>query len=560
MQALLAGRALVAEDVGDGYAGRGLVLADAALARQIREQGPALVVVREPGPTLLRALRERPPALLIVTGPELPAGEVAGRVLGPAAQVAIAEGGLVVCAPEGRALGEIVAALAGRPAPVRSGSPAPFGLVPPGLRLALCPAPAWLPEWLAAPELAGCRVAGMVAAASLHAGWVAWARAAGARQVVVPLGVEAARVESPRHASLGPAAAAHALERLTGPVFPGAGVLALLVRAEMSGEAGPERQGPESMSEETLRLRAALWRQARRALPGWGAELGMEAPRPDLPPASAADAFLAQRALLRREQSLRLAQAGAAIAPPASEPAAVQRAEEVMRSAGQVLSEHESKVVLRGFGVEITRQAVASSASGAAQYAETIGFPVVLKAVSPDLRRKQELGAVILDLTNAAGVRRAYATIVANVEAHAPTAHLDGVLVAEQIPEGPEVHCGAVALVGGEVALFGRALGPAAPPEHVLCLSPVEPEEALLFAQAIVAHLPLRRKEDPDVRELARLFLRLDAMVRHFGAAGAEGRGRLELVDLSPVRLVAGVRGYVTLDARIVQRAHLEGQ
>lgn len=541
LRALLAGEALVAEDVGAAFTGCGELLAEAALARRVREQGAPVVVAREPSPTLLRALRERPPALLVITGEELPTG-LTTRMLGPAAQVAVEAGELVIVAPDAAMLASLRAAFAAA------------GALP---RLSLSPAPAWLPEWLAAPELAGCRAAGMVPAASLHAGWARWARTAGTRQVIVPLGVEAPRVDQPRDPSLGPAAAAHALERLTGPVFPSPGVLALLLNAEsMSPETGAKEHVSESMSEEAARA-AALWRQSRRALPLQGDERGMEAPHPGLPPGAPTDAFLAQRALLRRERAEALARAAADEAEPAIDPAALARAEEVLRSAGQALSEHESKVVLRGFGIEVTRQAVAGSASGAAQFAEQIGFPVVLKAVSPDLRRKQELGAVVLDLTTSAAVRRAYSTIVSNVEERAPTAHLDGVLVAEQIGEGLEIHCGAVALASGETALFGRALLGAQ--ELVLRLSPLDPAEASLFAQAIVAGVPLRRKDDPGLRELAGLLLRLDALVRHFGAASAESEGRLELVDLSPVRLCAGPRGYVTLDARIVQRAHLEG-
>ena len=540
LRALLAGEALVAEDVGPAFAGRGELLADAALARRVREQGAAVVIAREPSLTLLRALRERPPALLVIAGAELPAG-VTTRVLGPAAQVIVEDGELVIVAPDREAL-------AGLRAAFQAAGAAP--------RLSLSPAPAWLPDWLAAPELAGSRTAGMVPAASLHAGWARWARAAGTRQVVVPLGVETPRVDQPRHPSLGPAAAAHALERLTGPVFPSPGVLALLLHAQsMSPGTGSIEHVPEGTSAETSA--AALWRQARRALPLQGDERGMEAPHPGLPAGAPTDAFLAQRALLRRERAEALARAAADEPAPTIDAAALARAEEVLRSAGQALSEHESKVVLRGFGIEVTRQAVAGSASGAAQFAEQIGFPVVLKAVSPDLRRKQELGAVVLDLTTSAAVRRAYATIVANVEERAPTAHLDGVLVAEQIGEGLEIHCGAVALPSGETTLFGRAL--AGTQEVVLRLSPLDPAEAMLFAQAIVAGVPLRRKDDPGLRELAGLFLRLDALVRHFGAASADSEGRLELVDLSPVRLCAGPRGYVTLDARIVQRAHLEG-
>lgn len=90
----------------------------------------------------------------------------------------------------------------------------------------------------------------------------------------------------------------------------------------------------------------------------------------------------------------------------------------------------------------------------------------------------------------------------------------------------------------------------------------------------------LRRASDPGVPELADLFLRLDALVLHFDRASptprperseraervsergdelSPGTGRLISVELSPLRLVGAPRGYLTLDARIVQRAHLEG-
>ena len=522
LQALLAGAALVAEDVGAAFSGPAEVMPESVLARALRERAVAVAVVREPSLTLLRALRERPPALLVVTGAELPAG-VATRTLGPAAQVTVEAGALVVLAPEANTLAGLRAALAAvqaRP------------------RLSLCPAPEWLPAWLSAPELASCRVVGMVPASRLHAGWARWTQSAGARQVVVPLGVEAPEVGTPRHLSLAAAAAAHALERLTGPVFPSPGVLALLaVSEDVSIESGPVGHVQKDMSEEPC-IEAALWRQARRALPVQGDARGMEARHPALSAGAPVDAFLAQRAWLRRERAEALVRASETAEAPTVDAAALARAEEVLRSAGQALSEHESKVVLRGFGIEVTRQAVAGSASGAAQFAEQIGFPVVLKAVSPDLRRKQDLGAVVLDLTTAAAVRRAYATIVSNIEERAPTTHLDGVLVAEQIGEGLEIHCGAVALASGETALFGRALAGAH--ELVLRLSPLDPAEATLFAQAIVAGLPLRRKDDPALHELAGLILRLDALVRHFGAASTDSEGRLELVDLSPVRLCTG--------------------
>ena len=285
-----------------------------------------------------------------------------------------------------------------------------------------------------------------------------------------------------------------------------------------------------------------MWAQARRALPAVGGAAGMETPGPGLALAAPTAAFLAQAARLRRAQTRALLASDREPAPLQLDPSAVARAEEVLRGAGQVLSEHESKVVLRGFGVEITRQAVASSASGAAQYADTIGYPVVLKAVSPDLRRKQELGAVVLGLTTSAAVRRAYATIVHNVETHAPTAHLDGVLVAEQAPEGLELHCGAIRLHTGEMAIFGRALGIAPASEASFALAPLSRTDARLLwplredrarIEALVDALKPSRDErarvlaltDPAIAPLGRL--RDPVAIRRLAAA----LGRRHLAD-----------------------------
>jgi len=570
-------------------------LGEAALARRLRDEGAVIVVAHTVSPTLARALRERPPALLIITGPaqtdELPV-PAETLLLGPDARLTIADitdipdlpdiADQIVCATTARELHALLAALRSAdlspgPGPARDPanppvpkdmSPQTAPAPPPGVRLAAAPTPPWWPLWLADPRLARATALGFVAAASLHPGWVRWAAKTPdtADHVLVPLGLEPAKIDTPRHPGLAATLAAHALERLTGPVFPSPEVLALLAR--------PHTPVPSDSPDPAA---LARWAQARRALPLLSAAPGMEQPLAGLSLVSPTAAFIAQRVLLRRAQIRALLRGRHEATPLQLDPAAVARAEEVLRGAGQVLSEHESKVVLRGFGVEITRQAVASSASGAAQYADTIGYPVVLKALSPDLRRKQDLGAVVLGLTTSAAVRRAYATIVQNVEQHAPTAHLDGVLVAEQAPEGLELHCGAVRLHTGEMAIFGRALGQPVPVEPSLALSPLGPADALLLAHAVLARVPvpaLRRASDPGVAELAELFLRLDALILHFDRATPErseraergasdmspGTGRLISVELGPLRLVGPPRGYLTLDARIVQRAHLEGR
>lgn len=300
--------------------------------------------------------------------------------------------------------------------------------------------------------------------------------------------------------------------------------------------------------------RLAIWQQARRALPITGAALGMEAPAAGTDVRVPTAAFLAQRALLR----VRAYEETIADAPPtpsAPDDDGLERAREVLRNAGQTLTDQESKVVLRGFGFEVTRQAVAGSASGAAGYAERIGHPVVLKALSPDLRRRTDVGGVVLDLQTSAAVRRAYATIVDNIEREAPTARLDGVLVAEMLPDGLDIRCGGRRLESGEIVVYGVIEGASFPLEPAFALAPMQAEDAVCLAHAVLSRAPvpaLRRETDPDVHGLAEVFLRLCILF-------AETEGRLESVDIGPLRLVGPPRGYVTLDARIVQVPHLEG-
>ena len=76
------------------------------------------------------------------------------------------------------------------------------------------------------------------------------------------------------------------------------------------------------------------------------------------------------------------------------------------RSSGRpVLTEIESKRILHALGLPVTVPEVAASADSAASAATKIGFPVVLKVLSPEVSHKTEVGGVELNLANEAEVR-----------------------------------------------------------------------------------------------------------------------------------------------------------
>lgn len=563
---------LIAESAAEAFEGlRVSAVPNDRLVRSFRELGSraALLACGALPANLLRNLQDQPPALLVLTAPaeayeaetleelrRLGSGRRPMALLGPGAKLRLrpgrAEELLVLAAPGGRELDALEAAMTRGADPRQDARPAV---------LAVAPTPGWLPTWLRARPGPGSRQAparalGYVPAAALDPSWIDWLQTlppeAQLRQLLIPLGVPAVELE-PRAEALEAAMVAHQLERFVGPSYPAPGVLALL-RDALDHDLDHAADAPQSPDADAR----ALWAQARRALPRVGELVGMAAPDPALSLRIPTAAFLAQRGLLRARASQALLQRDTSDLPARPNPELVERADAVLEGAGEVLSDQESKVVLRGHGIEVTRQAFATSASGAASFADKIGYPVALKALSPDLRRKAEVGAVVLDVVNAAAAKRAYSEIVTNVEERAPLARLDGVVVAEMIEAGLDLRCGALRTRSGSVALYAHAVL-ASPVEPLLARSPLSPTDALLFAEAVLAAIPVparRRASDPDVTVLARLLLAIDGLMQHTGE-------RLLAVDLDPVRLLPepaeGAREYVTLDARIVQRAHLDG-
>ena len=101
------------------------------------------------------------------------------------------------------------------------------------------------------------------------------------------------------------------------------------------------------------------------------------------------------------------------------------------------LSEYESKKLLTLYGIPVTREKLSLSADEAVSDAVTLGFPVVLKACSPELMHKSERGCIELNLRSERDVREAYKRIIRSVDLK-----LEGVLVQEMVPGQRELVVG----------------------------------------------------------------------------------------------------------------------
>ncbi len=113
------------------------------------------------------------------------------------------------------------------------------------------------------------------------------------------------------------------------------------------------------------------------------------------------------------------------------------------RSAGRLkLSELEVLGVLNAYGIPTAPARLAHDPEEAARAAAEIGFPVVLKIVSPDIIHKTEVGGVRIDLATAVEVKSACAEMLNGVARAAPHATIEGILVQRMVPGGRETIVG----------------------------------------------------------------------------------------------------------------------
>jgi len=214
----------------------------------------------------------------------------------------------------------------------------------------------------------------------------------------------------------------------------------------------------------------------------------------------------------------------------------------------QALSAPEAKLVADAYGIPVPQEGLGESAAAAAALADKMGYPVVLKIVSPDILHKTEAGGVIVGVSDAAGVRVGYDQIVKNAKAYKSDAQISGVQVQQMLPTGAqEVIVGAVTDQSfGKLVAFG--LGGVLVEvlkDVTFRLAPATREDGLSMLDGIAAAEMLKgvRGSEPVDREaLASIIENVSALVTDFP--------EISEVDLNPV--FATARGATAVDVRIL--------
>jgi acetyltransferase len=215
----------------------------------------------------------------------------------------------------------------------------------------------------------------------------------------------------------------------------------------------------------------------------------------------------------------------------------------------EMLTEPEAKALLKAAGIPVVRtRTVIATPIAAASAATALGFPVVLKILSPQISHKSDVGGVMLDLGSPGEVVEAATRMLERVAQRRPDAAVEGFTLQPMVrrPKALELIAGThIDPLFGPVILFGAGgTSVEVVADRAVGLPPLnEPLARALVARTKVARLLAGWRDVPpaDAQALHGVLIALSRLLAH--------EPRIAELDINP--LLADAGGVIALDARV---------
>ncbi len=213
-----------------------------------------------------------------------------------------------------------------------------------------------------------------------------------------------------------------------------------------------------------------------------------------------------------------------------------------------VLLSHEAKTVVKAYGLNVPRSGFAQNLRQALSIANSIGYPVALKIVSPHILHKTDVGGIVLNVKSDYELESAYDSMMRNVATLLPQARIYGVEVQEMVPSGKEVIVGVHRdLQFGPLIMFGLGgIYVNLIRDVSFRLAPLSRREAYNMVMETKAYSLLRgfRGETPsDIESVVDALLRVSRLALDF-------REVAEL-DINPLIVYERGKNSLALDVKI---------
>jgi acetyltransferase len=236
-----------------------------------------------------------------------------------------------------------------------------------------------------------------------------------------------------------------------------------------------------------------------------------------------------------------------------ADPARKEKALAILSEAGPAgPTEAAGKELLSLYGIATPGERLATSADEAVAAARALGFPVVLKIVSPQIQHKTEAGGVLLNLADEAAVAAGFDQIMASARRYDANADLQGVSVQEMIGGGRELIVGmnndaqfGPAVVVGLGGIFVEIMQ-----DSALRLPPLTPDDAREMVTSLKGY-PLLA----GARGLAHLDV--DAVVDtlcNFSQLCLDLQDEVAEIDINPLVVLPSGQGVRAVDCLVVRK------
>jgi acetyltransferase len=223
----------------------------------------------------------------------------------------------------------------------------------------------------------------------------------------------------------------------------------------------------------------------------------------------------------------------------------------------KILSEDVSKALLAAYGIPTTQPQVAKSAIEAADIANKIGYPVVMKIHSPDITHKSDVGGVILNIKDEDGVWNNFKNMTHSIKEKMPDAAIEGVTVQPMVnmKDSTEMILGIKKdPVFGTVLLVGMGgVGAEVFKDTKLAFPPLNERLTRSMIKSLKIYPFLkgyRGAPEKDIEKLIEVIIRLSYLAADYP----------EIVELDINPLLVGTSDVIALDARIVIDQELVGK
>ncbi len=203
-----------------------------------------------------------------------------------------------------------------------------------------------------------------------------------------------------------------------------------------------------------------------------------------------------------------------------------------LKEGKMILGELDGSELLKCYGFKTLPMALSKNKTQACKIADQMGYPVVMKIVSPDILHKTDAGGVVVGLEDSKSVEKAFETIMEKAKAYNPGAQIEGVLIQKLAPKGKEIILGlSKDPVFGHAVMFGLGgIFVEVYKDVVFRLSPMGRNVARRMVRSIKGYPILKglRGEKPsDIETIEKHIVSLKAM--------ADNHPMIKELDINPL-------------------------